>query len=475
MMMKKQHIFLTLLFSTLAFALQAQTLDEAKKMYLEGRFAHALPVFRAEYFNNPNNASVNQWLGVCLYETGKLIEAEKYLTFASQKKITEAYIYLGELYSKTYRFEDAEKEFEKYQRANRRNNDALEKLAQKRIYAEKLKKAVKRTEDIQIIDSLVLPKADLLSAYNLSASSGSLVPLNDFFPNLSKTDKTLYMNERKDKVYYSQGDQVKGLDLFTMDKLLDTFGNEKKLPENINMEGDQAYPFVMNDGMTIYFASTGHQSFGGYDLYITRYNLTADSYLNPNQLNMPFNSPFNDYMMVIDEEKEIGWFASDRFQPADSVCVYTFIPNQQIILLESEDEKQLANRAKISSIAETWKKGAEYASLRVKARQETVPNQPKRGDFEFVINDRTTYHSLSDFKNSKARSVYSQAMGLEKQLNDLNKELSEKRDQYAEGGLSNNNLNSTILHLEKETESLFREVNRLKIEARNEEILNNFK
>ncbi len=134
--MKKQHIFLTLLFSTLAFALQAQTLDEAKKMYLEGRFAHALPVFRAEYFNNPNNASVNQWLGVCLYETGKLIEAEKYLTFASQKKITEAYIYLGELYSKTYRFEDAEKEFEKYQRANRRNNDALEKLAQKRIYAE---------------------------------------------------------------------------------------------------------------------------------------------------------------------------------------------------------------------------------------------------------------------------------------------------------------------------------------------------
>ncbi len=177
---------------------------------------------------------------------------------------------------------------------------------------------------------------------------------------------------------------------------------------------------------------------------------------------MPFNSPFNDYMMVIDEEKEIGWFASDRFQPADSVCVYTFIPNQQIILLESEDENNLQTVQRYPLLPKLGK-GAEYASLRVKARQETVPNQPKRGDFEFVINDRTTYHSLSDFKNSKARSVYSQAMGLEKQLNDLNKELSEKRDQYAEGGLSNNNLNSTILHLEKETESLFREVNRLKL------------
>ena len=473
--MKREFIFFTLLFGIFSITMQAQTLEDAKKWYREGRYAESLPLFQTEYVKNPNDPSLNQWLGVSLYETGNLVKAEKHLSFAAQKKIPEAYLYLGELYAKMYRFEEAEVEFEKYQRANRKNEEALNKLALRRDYAGKLQRAVNRTEDIQIIDSLVLPKAIFLSAYNLSKSSGSLLPVSEFFNSLPVSDKTLYMNGKGDKIYYSRGDQDTGSDLFTMDKLIDTFGNEKKLPQPVNAEKDQAYPFVMSDGLTLYFASTGHASLGGYDLYVTRYNLQTDSYLAPNQLNMPFNSPFNDYMMVIDEEKEIGWFASDRFQPADSVCVYTFIPNQQIILLESEDEKQLANRAKISSIAETWKKGAEYASLRVKARQETVPNQPKRGDFEFVINDRTTYHSLSDFKNSKARSVYSQAMGLEKQLNDLNKELSEKRDQYAEGGLSNNNLNSTILHLEKETESLFREVNRLKIEARNEEILNNFK
>lgn len=151
------------------------------------------------------------------------------------------------------------------------------------------------------------------------------------------------MNERQDKIYYSQGNADTGFDLFTMDKLLDSFGNEKKLPASVNMAGDQAFPFVLSDGLTLYFASTGDQSLGGYDLYVTRYNISTDAYLASNQLNMPFNSPFNDYMMAIDEEKGIGWFASDRYQQADSVCVYTFIPNAQVIMVESEDPHYLAD------------------------------------------------------------------------------------------------------------------------------------
>jgi hypothetical protein len=75
------------------------------------------------------------------------------------------------------------------------------------------------------------------------------------------------------------------------------------LPLSINDSGSQAYPFVLSDGLTIYFSTTGHQSFGGYDIFVTRYNLTNDSYLAPNQMNMPFNSPFNDYLMVVDGKR----------------------------------------------------------------------------------------------------------------------------------------------------------------------------
>lgn len=454
--------------------LVAQTLDDAKAWHLEGRYAEALPVFKAEYQVNPMDAPLNQWLGVSLYKTGSLTEAEQYLKFASDRKIPEAYLSLGELYAKLYRFEEAEKEFDKYQRANRRNNEALERLDLVREYSTKLQRAINRSEDIQIIDSLVLPKTDFLNAYNLSASSGSVIPINEFFKDraLSLSDKTLFINERKDKIYYSSGEG--DMNLFTMEKLLDTFGNEKQLPFSINDAGSQAYPFALSDGLTIYFSSTGHQSFGGYDIFVTRYNLSNDSYLTPNQLNMPFNSPFNDYLMVVDDEKGVGWFASDRYQPADSVCIYTFIPNERISLLESDDIDYMVNRAKISSIADTWKEGFNYNNLRDLAREKSIKQEAISGDFVFVINDNTTYQSLSDFKSSNARSIFSQALGIEKQYEDAVKELNQKREQFASGGENSNNLRSPILELEKVSETLYIESQRLKTQARNDEIRNNF-
>jgi len=468
MRMKKIFIFFILPFSILSTAVQSQTLEDAKKWVQEGRFAESLPVFQGEYQNNSDNASINQWLGVCLYETGRIREAEKYLKFAAEKKIPEAYIYLGKLYTKVYRFDEAEEEFVKYQRINRRNEEALNKLAAPREYAAKLQKLVNRTEDIQIIDSLVVPKTSFLQAYNLGKSSGSLLPLNDFFETLPQSGKTLYMNGKQDKIYYSKNDDT-GIDLFTMDKLIDAFGNEKKLPQTINEEGDQAYPFVMNDGLTIYFASTGHESLGGYDLYVTRYNLSADSYLTPNQLNMPFNSPFNDYLMVIDEEKGLGWFASDRLQSADSVCVYTFLPNTQVTLFESDQPRIMSNRARISSIADTRKPDVDYAALREVARKKAEFRQEEKGDFLFVINDNTDYHTLSDFRSDNARSIFSQSLGLEEQQQKLTADLAIKREQYAKGN-NNESLRSSILDMEKEVDQLLLKIQRLKREARNEEL-----
>jgi hypothetical protein len=472
--MKLRSILLFFAFS--ALVAQAQTLDDAKKKFGEGRYAEALPVFQSEYASSPENAQINHWLGVCLYETGKIQQSEKYLAFAAKKNIPEARLYLGQLYTLMYRFGDAEKEFVLYEKAKRRDKEALAKLSEKRAFAEMLKKMVSRTEDVQIIDSIVVPKKGFLSAYHLSATSGSLLPMQDFFENAPTNDFPVFLNERKDKVYFSLKDSSKNVDLYTMEKLIDHFGNQKRLPESINDAGDQAYPFVMSDGVTIYFASTGHNSIGGYDLYITRYNFANDTYLNPNQLNMPFNSPFNDYMMAVDEEKGVGWFASDRFQPEDSVCVYTFIPNKQITLLENPDGTFMANRARISSIRATWKEGVDYSSLIAQAKENNSAKgtSPKR-DFEFVIDDSRTYHQLSDFKNANARNLYAKALNLQQQLEKIEKELSDKRDRYAQANQAEkSNLAPSILSLEKDAESLHRQIEDLFIQSRNTEIRNTF-
>lgn len=472
--MKLKYTVFTILLVILFQSLHSQTLDDAKSWYLDGRYADALPIFKTEYKEKPKDASLNQWLGVSLYKTGRLTEAEQYLKYASERKIPESYLTLGELYVKLYRFEEAEGEFDKYQKANRRNNEALNKLEEVREYADRLKRYVSRTEDVQIIDSLVVPKTKFLYAYNLSKSSGSLMMISDFFAGQQNGSKTLYMNEREEKIYYSKGGEGTNSNLFTMEKLLDSFGNEKQLPESINDSANQDYPFVMSDGLTIYFASTGHQSYGGYDIFVTRYNLASDTYLMPNQLNMPFNSPFNDYLLVIDEEKGVGWFATDRYQPVDSVCVYTYIPNERVTLLDSDDMSYMAGRAAISSIADSWKAGVNYSSIRALAKEVAVLKEVRAGDFEFVINDKVTYHTLSDFKSSRAQSIFSQAIGLKKQLEEIKSDLDNKREQFSNSGSTGNNLTVSILSLEKQADTLYKEIERLEIQARNDEIRSNF-
>ena len=44
----------------------AQTLEEAKKMYLKGEYAKTKEVFRKQLKSRPNDAQLNQWYGVCL-------------------------------------------------------------------------------------------------------------------------------------------------------------------------------------------------------------------------------------------------------------------------------------------------------------------------------------------------------------------------------------------------------------------------
>ena len=457
------------LFPTL---LLSQVSEEAQTLYDQGKYSQAKDLLEIELIEKPTDAYINYWLGRASLYTGDLATAEKSLTQAKSRRYHDATLYLGRLYALQYKFNAAEKEFSDYERVRRRDKDALALLEEERDYADRLKRMVSRTEDIQIIDSVVVSKDNFLSVYNLSASGGSIQWAHDFFNNReNENNSVVYMNERKTKVYFSRPATQQGSTLYTMEEMLENFGNEKMLPSPITTAEDQAYPFILSDGLTIYFASKGHETIGGYDLFVSRYNLYSDTYLNPNQLNMPFNSPFNDYMMVIDEQKGIGWFASDRYQPKDKVCVYTFIPNQEVRLVLTEDEEQLENRAKINNIKDSWREGLDYSNLLNKARTINSIEESKQQDFEFVINNDFTYYHLSDFSSFSAREYFIDALEFERQLKEAEKELAIKRAQYSAAPSSNrSSLTTEILLLEKTVAQLYDQYKVTKVMARNEEI-----
>ena len=443
--MKQLSIILSFLF--LCLSITAQDLNQGKKLYLEGKYEEALPIFEEEYAKKPTDASINHWLGVCLFQTKKdLDRAETFLKFASTKKIRDSYYYLSLINAENLQAETALSNLALYQKELTRtygktkaqqaeDKTLLEESKTLQTEIENLQRMILHTEDVVIIDSLIVKKEDLLNAYHLSPLIGELSYAGEVFKldNIENAYTTVFFTENRAKAYFSMPDSIGIHNIYSMDRLSDgTYGNRKPLfPDRFDFEGDMKYPYVLSDGMTIIFASQENPNVGGLSLYITRFNTTTNKYLKPEKLNSPFNSFSNDFLYVIDDFKQIGWFATDRNVIDGYVTVYTFIPNTDHKMIDSDDANYLSQRAQISSIKETWEADKEYTSLIALAKEDIPAVQQIKKDFTFVVQGNNTYYTLADFKSNKAKELYKQVIGLNKRLTHLTTTLDTQREMIA--------------------------------------------
>ncbi|MDR2915792.1 MAG: CDC27 family protein [Tannerella sp.] len=471
MKQKFTKIFYLIFFLSISLYGYTQSLDQAKILYNEDEYEEAKPVFEKLVKQSPNNSSYNQWYGVCCYETGDYENAEKYLLVANKRKVMESYRYLAMLYTDQYRFNEAIEMWDGYITMQKKKKDDTSESEKNMELARNLLRMQDKTEDVQIIDSVVINKNVFLEAYSLSEESGTLMSYDDFFKTEKNVLSTVYMNQKEDRVYYARLSENGSYTLYSQSKLLDAWGDEKVLiPDNTK---DDNYPYILSDGITMYFASKGYESIGGYDIFITRYNTNTNSYLAPEQMGMPFNSPANDYMMVIDDTKGLGWFVTDRNQPEDNVCVYLFIPDPSRKRIEGiEDHEVIRRRAALVSIKDTWKDGADYTELIKLAHTDlTQKDVKKERDFEFVINDKITYYTLNDIKSHEAKDLYSEVLNINKQIESLNNKLNDIRSSYTNGNSSvREQLKPTILQAESQLYSLMEKARVQEKKARNAEI-----
>jgi len=381
----------------------------------------------------------------------------------SKKKYVEA----ADMYYQLYQFDEAAKSYQqqidllmKGKKPQVQAADSIKPLLQQ---AEKLARMVSHCEDIQIIDSVIVNKSDFLKTYFTGEETGTL----------KQTESTVvYENQLQDRRFFGKKDENGYFHLYSQSKIQNQWLDEKPLNIPSDSLASDNFPFVMPDGLTIYYASTGNGSIGGYDLFVSRYNLNNDTYLAPNQMGMPFNSIYNDYMLVIDEINDIGYFASDRFQPEDKVVIYTFIPNNEFKSLDSDDEQTLIDRAKITSIKDTWLPNVDYQSKLKKIKADIAKEQYKvKKDFTFAINDSIVYYSLSDFESAEAKKLYLQSKDLEEKINTLENQLDSQRKTFTEGNSAQKqSLRSSIPANERQLETLYQTYNKTLVDTRNTEI-----
>jgi len=341
----------------------------------------------------------------------------------------------------------------------------------------KLDRMTENTQRILFIDSVVVPKKQLLSCYLLSPEVGQVARYQDIFNTRQQPDAYVHVNELASRCYLSLAPTDTTMQLYKSDNLENRWSRPQQL-KGIN-DGQFRrvnYPFMMGDGQTFYFAAEGGDGLGGYDIYVTRYDADEDQFLHPVNIGMPFNSEANDYLYVIDEYSNLGWFATDRNQSADSVCVYLFLPpaSRQTYSASGLSTEEIAPYARINRIADTWtdETARQEALARLQGITQRKRQKPLDSEFSFVVNDDLTYTRIADFQAPGSSRLFQELQSLRQQYERLMNALDKARDYYAQAAQDERDeLRPEILASEQTRLQLQRKIHETEKTIRNNEII----
>lgn len=472
-----KHIKLTILLLSVCLGLSAQTLQQGRNYFLQGDYEKAKPIMLKYLKQKPDAADRNYWYGVCCMETGEKEAAIPYLNKAADKKIFKANRALADYYLEKEDYQAAITNYELFVKGISTDKELHDPALEERLtlVADSLKllfRMVRNTNRVCFIDSFVISKDELFSSYILGESVGSVAPASEFFDRDDEGE--VFQPEMGQNVYYSRPTADGSYRLFTQFRSFDRWTDETML-NGLDTDGDLRYPFLLNDGVTIYYAANGSESMGGLDIFVSRYNTATGRYLKPENLGMPFNSEANDYLYVVDEANNLGWFATDRRQPQDTVCVYVFIPNEAYPKYNYEGGDTLAihRAARLESIAQSQNDLNEVRAARQRLTLLRYEQSEKKeqGSFTFIIDDLTTYHELGEFQSNDAREQYERWIELKEEYEYNASRLDRMRDEYTNGTKQEKErLRQPILEFEEKVLDQERQVMSMENEIRTTEI-----
>ena len=120
-------------------------------------------------------------------------------------------------------------------------------------------------------------------------------------PSISKDGKTLYFSSNRPG-------SIGGVDIWKVAiSESGSYGTPENLGKNVNTEGNESFPFITSDNV-LYFSSDAKQGLGAMDVY--KIDLTKNS--EAKNLGKPVNSEKDDFAFTINENKNIGFVASNR-------------------------------------------------------------------------------------------------------------------------------------------------------------------
>ncbi len=142
-------------------------------------------------------------------------------------------------------------------------------------------------------------------------------------PAISPDGKRLYFASNRSGGYG-------GIDIWIADRSGGKFTNVRNIGKDINTTGNDLFPFISEAG-NLYFASDGHPSIGGLDIFEA---VRVKGQINIKNMGVPINSKADDFGFVMDKKDETGFLASNREGGKGDDDIYTvrdITPDKKIV------------------------------------------------------------------------------------------------------------------------------------------------
>lgn len=336
------------------------------------------------------------------------------------------------------------------------------------------------TAKLVVVDSVVVDYDGFYTHIPIDGNCGTVMQYDEFFPTakIKRPNSFVYINDFEDKCFYNDTTDNNRSMLYTADKLAGKWQKARLISEFGEEYEDINYPYLMPDGVTLYFSARSKtKSVGGRDIFVTRLNTDSMTFYKPENVGLPYNSTADDYCCIIDDMNSIGWLVTNRRQPTGKVCIYTFIPSTKRWTDDVPDipEQRLEALAQISRISDTWLDNREVNEAKAKLNnigKSIQKSENKSSAYILVINDKSTCTNESTLRSAAAKETYRKRNTLLDMQKVDQEKLEAMREEYikTEGGLRKR-LATAIKELEKTCEKREIQIKNMEKKIRNAENL----
>lgn len=154
-------------------------------------------------------------------------------------------------------------------------------------------------------------------------------PGSETSATLSPDGNTIYFASNRDG---TMGDH----DIYRVTKLPNGEWSEPmNLGDGVNTKQDEDLPFISADGKKLYFCSKGHNSIGGYDIFVSTWNEEENKWQKAENIGFPINTPLDNKSFCVSSTGRYGYFAASLADSYGGLDIY------RVVFLDVEPEKTL--------------------------------------------------------------------------------------------------------------------------------------